>query len=106
MKRMITFALTLCLVLSLAACGQKDSGKQETADKDQTTVEEQANQPAENETDAAQDGEADAQQDTQTINGIVNRRMIIWCCWMRTATITPSITESMWIPLSWKKGTK
>ena len=73
MKRMITFALTLCLVLSLAACGQKDSGKQETADKDQTTVEEQANQPAENETDAAQDGEADAQQDTQTINGIVNR---------------------------------
>ena len=73
MKRMITFALTLCLMLSLAACGQKDSGKQETADKDQTTVEEQANQPAENEADAAQDGEADAQQDTQTINGVVNR---------------------------------
>nr|WP_325247435.1 hypothetical protein [uncultured Oscillibacter sp.] len=73
MKRMITFALTLCLMLSLAACGQKDSGKQETADKDQTTVEEQANQPAENEADAAQDSEADAQQDTQTINGVVNR---------------------------------
>lgn len=75
MKRMIAFALMLCLMLSLAACGQKDSGKQESTDQDQTTVEEQANQPADNGEDPAetQDDKANDAQEEQTISGVVNR---------------------------------
>lgn len=72
MKRMLAFALMLCLMLSLAACGQKDSGKQETAGQDQTTVEEQANQPADNDAEAQEEG-ADAAQEEQTIEGVVNK---------------------------------
>lgn len=76
MKRMIAFALMLCLMLSLAACGQKDSGKQESTDQDQTTVEEQANQPADNGEDSAEaqdDKEAGDAQEEQTISGVVNK---------------------------------
>lgn len=76
MKRMIAFALMLCLMLSLAACGQKDSGKQESTDQDQTTIEEQANQPADNGEDSAQaqdDQEAGDAQEEQTISGVVNK---------------------------------
>lgn len=75
MKRMLAFALMLCLTLSLAACGQKDSGKQETSDKDQTAVEETVNEEQDHEMDAAADQEngEDAAQEEQTISGIVNR---------------------------------
>ena len=76
MKRKIAFALMLCLMLSLAACGQKDSGKQESTDQDQTTVEEQANQSADNGEDSAEaqdDKEAGDAQEEQTISGVVNR---------------------------------
>lgn len=70
MKRMLAFVMMLCLMLSLAACGQKDSGKQETAGTDETTVEEQAEQPA---GDDAGAGEETAAQEEKTIEGIVNR---------------------------------
>ena len=76
MKRMIAFALMLCLMLSLAACGQKDSGKQDDADQDKTTVEEQADQPMDNETDASQaqdDQESGDAQEEKTISGVVNK---------------------------------
>ena len=74
MKRMIAFALMLCLMLSLAACGQKDSDKQEMSDQDQTAVEEQANEAQDNEMDAAaQDDKADDAQEEQTIEGVVNK---------------------------------
>lgn len=74
MKRMIAFALMLCLMLSLAACGQKASDKQEMSDQDQTAVEEQANEAQDNEMDAAaQDDKADDAQEEQTIEGVVNK---------------------------------
>ena len=77
MKRMLAFALMLCLMLSLAACGQKNSGKQETSDGDQLTVEEPVNEAQDHEMDAdaaaAQESGEDAAQEEQTISGIVNR---------------------------------
>lgn len=75
MKRMLAFALMLCLMLSLAACGQKDSGKQESTDQDQTTVEEQANQPADNgeESTEMETAETGDMQEEKTIEGVVNK---------------------------------
>ena len=67
MKNMTAFALALCLVLSLAACGQKDSGKQDSENPDVMT--EQTEQPADG-SDGNQEKEIPLEQ---TISGVVNQ---------------------------------
>lgn len=69
MKKILTFALAACLLLSLAACGKKDAGKQNTDDQQAVT---EQNAPMDQDT-AGQDDAKEQDAETQTFTGIVNR---------------------------------
>lgn len=73
MKKILTFVLAACLLLSLAACGKKDAGNQNTEDQQAVTEQntQQDGQEAPEDQDAPEEQGTEAE--TQTISGVVNR---------------------------------